>query len=319
MKKGKEIILAITAFLAIVCGTVLILSLVIKKPTATASSAETTQYSSSATVTATSSNSYSEMPTETTLEESLQSSSAEITSSSEEVEMMLPQTEISGANLFANANQVSYGIYYFSDGQFITNSGSMPMVSASVIKVFIMDYLYENGVDMQASAGGESLASLTRRMIQVSDNGATNTLIDYIGMSTLNSYFQQAGYWDTRLERKMLDDNARNNGLDNYTSLNDTMTFLKKVYLNQGSYPYNQMLSIMEGQQINTKLSSQLPANVGVANKTGELPNIENDIGLVLDGENSFAIVVLSDGVTNVSGMRQAIGEFALNAWQMKQ
>ena len=115
----------------------------------------------------------------------------------------------------------------------------------------------------------------------------------------------------------MLDNEARNQGKENYTSLNDCMFFLKKLYQQQGDYPYSTMLNIMEGQTLRTKIPSKLSEDILVANKTGELDNIENDIGLVLTEKNPFAIVVLSQNYQNVEEIRGAIGGFTLAATKM--
>ncbi|WP_233619143.1 MULTISPECIES: serine hydrolase [unclassified Enterococcus] len=123
-------------------------------------------------------------------------------------------------------------------------------------------------------------------MITVSDNDATNTLIDHVGMDTLNNYFVEKGYSSTKLQRKMLAP-----GGENYTSLQDTMKFLKKLYQNRGNSKYSSMLEIMKRQQVKTKIPSQI--DVPVANKTGELATVENDIGIVLS-DKPHAIVRMS-------------------------
>lgn len=218
------------------------------------------------------------------------------------------------SELLANASELSYGVYYFKDEDYISNNNDDSMISASVIKIFIMDYIYEKNVSGQVATSGESLGNLCQRMIQSSDNAATNTIIDSLGMDTLNSFFISSGYSATCLERKMLDEQARSAGKENYTSLTDTMTFLKKMYKNKDSAPYSTMLELMMGQQIRTKIPSKLPAGTLVANKTGELSSVENDVGLVLDQNQPFAIVVLSNGVSDTESMRSAIGNFTLLA-----
>lgn len=85
-----------------------------------------------------------------------------------------------------------------------------------------MEYLFDKGRTGE-SEGGQSVQSLIDLMITVSDNDATNTLIDYVGMATLNSYFVEQGYSSTKLQRKMLVQ-----GEENFTSLQETMKFLKK-------------------------------------------------------------------------------------------
>ena len=204
-----------------------------------------------------------------------------------------------------SAGKVAYGVYYFTDKKYLSNNNNDPMISASVIKVFIMEYLYDKGRTGE-TAGGQSVQSLIEQMITVSDNHATNILIDHIGMDTLNHYFSGKGYSSTKLQRKMLAQGNENN-----TSLQDCMKFLRKLYENQGNPKYSAMLEIMKQQQVKTKIPSQL--TVPVANKTGELATIENDIGIVFS-DKPYAIVVLTNEVSNSQEVRNGIGSLAKEA-----
>ena len=222
--------------------------------------------------------------------------------------------------LLTHAREVYYSIYFFEDGIWYYNGESGRMPAASVIKVYIMRYVYaliESGdISSDDFIAGQSVELLMRSMIQWSDNNATNVLIDYFGMESINQYLLEQGYTDTVLQRRMLDAEARNLGLDNYTSTRDAMEFLNRLYAHRYTFPYNEMLEIMLGQGINTKIPLLLPINVSVANKTGELPDVENDIGIVFTEDSAFAIVVLSRGVNNTEAMRRGIGQLALEAFE---
>ena len=216
--------------------------------------------------------------------------------------------------LFEYAGGVDYCVYYPESGDYATSGSSSKTPSASVIKVFIMEYAFSqnNELDLEEMLNGVTLLSLITRMIQVSDNNATNILIDRFGMDNLNTYFVEQGYTDTVLERKMLDYTSRSAGFDNYTSATDCLAFLYKLYDGQDGDPYKQMLEIMRGQQIRTKIPMKLPADIVVANKTGELDDIENDIGIVFAKESPFVIVILTRDVISTMGIRNAIADFAL-------
>lgn len=223
--------------------------------------------------------------------------------------------------LMQSAAEVYYGVYYFGKDQYYSSENSAQTPSASVIKVFIMRFVYslmETGLlSPEDTINGQSIHSLIRNMIQISDNAATNALIDEFGMDAMNQYFQDAGYLDTVLQRRMLDFAARGRGLDNYTSVDDVMSFLKTLYDNSEVYPYNEMLQIMIGQTIKTKIPSMLPENVIVANKTGELEDVENDIGIVFNEKCDFAIAVLTNHCFEAGQARQAIGHFAKQAYEL--
>ncbi|MGX7196175.1 serine hydrolase [Enterococcus olivae] len=217
------------------------------------------------------------------------------------------------------AEKVYVGVYFLESQKELRSDSSEQTPSASLIKVFIMEYIFDQirqeEIHLDESIDGTGLEVLLKNMIQLSDNQATNRLIEYFGMETLNEYFENQGYNDTELQRMMLDNQARNQGLDNYTSLNDCMTYLITLYEGQEDPLNQQMLTILKGQQIRTKISSQLPANIEVANKTGELDGVENDMGIIFANE-PFVLVVLSNGVYELQTMRNAIGTFTVSAFE---
>ena len=217
-----------------------------------------------------------------------------------------------------NAEQVYYGVHYFKQSKDISSNNSAPTTAASVIKVFIMEYALTQAEPSEVIQG-KPLNDWLVPMIQQSDNEAANVLMDHFGMEELNAFFHAKGYMDTRLERRMLDDEARSQGKENYTSLNDCLAFLKQLYQQRETYPQSIMFDIMKGQTLRTKIPSKLPVDSMVANKTGELDDTENDIGLVLSEMNPFAIVVLTKNFKSVEGIRTAIGEFALAATETDQ
>lgn len=253
--------------------------------------------------------------TTTAIEESLTTTTE---SSSDAVELVSEPLELDTSKLQAHAVDLYYEVYFLDSKRHVSSQNSVATPAASVIKLFIMDYIYhlvaKESITMEASIEGESLDALTKRMIQLSDNQATNVLINYFSMDTLNAYFQKSGYSDTQLQRLMLDETARSQGLENYTSLDDCVSYLKKLYEHKDQLVNQAMLTILKGQTIQTKIPSQLPETIEVANKTGELDTVENDVGIVFAKE-PFVIVVLSNGVKVPQQMREAIGEFASAAF----
>lgn len=249
-------------------------------------------------------------------EESVEHTTVSTTVSTAEDENDVSDIRQAAAGLEENAGTVAYGIHYFNSGEAVVSQASVPLVSASVIKAFIMEYALNQEHNQTQEIAGRPLNQWLQPMIQQSDNEAANALIDFFGMENLNQFFQQQGYQQTRIERRMLDNAARSAGKDNYTSVDDCLLLLNKIYGQQDAYPYNEMLTLMKGQQVRTKLPSKLPSEVITANKTGELADVENDIGLVFAENDPFAIVVLMQDITSTETARQAIGEFTLNAYQ---
>lgn len=92
----------------------------------------------------------------------------------------------------------------------------------------------------------------------------------------------------------MLDNEAVKNGKNNYTSIKDVMSFLDKVYEGKDRFPYSEMLDVMKKQKIDTKIRKKFPSDVIIANKTGELSDVENDVGIIFGEKCDFAIAFLT-------------------------
>lgn len=207
------------------------------------------------------------------------------------------------------------------------NIDNMPMQAASLIKLFIMGTVYENYDQLASQYGGETLNNQLNAMITVSDNDASNTLVNWLGggsdttgMAKVNEFCQAHGYKSTQMGRMLLQSNE--NG-DNYTSVNDCGHFLTEIYQLNNGMPTDSTLShaesmyhLLKMQQRKNKLPAQMPEGVHVANKTGELSNVENDAGIIFDTAKGVDLVIcfmsqnLSDtgaAQTTIAGNARAI------------
>ena len=61
------------------------------------------------------------------------------TADSEEVPT---EFKVAAASLAESADRVAYAIEYFQSGQQYTNHNRQPLIAASVIKVFVAEYVY---------------------------------------------------------------------------------------------------------------------------------------------------------------------------------
>lgn len=223
--------------------------------------------------------------------------------------------KLDSAKLTASAGKVYYGVHYFRSGRDYSSKNSEATVAANVIKVFIMDYALAQKNDEQID--GKNLREWLEPMIQKNDDDATNVLIDHYGIDQMNAYFKEQGYQDTKIERRMLDINVKSDK-DNYTSLNDCLKLLEKLYDQKEQEPQKTMIAIMEGQKIRTKIPHKLPKALKVANITGEQDQVENDIGIVFAKDDPYAIVVLTKEVPDIVKTREAIAEYSLAASKLK-
>src|SRR5437762_4370574 len=71
---------------------------------------------------------------------------------------------------------------------------------------------------------------LATMMVAVSDNSATNVLIDRLGMENVNALLDSLGLTHTRLRRKMMDVKAASEGYENVSTPREMMTLLEQIY-----------------------------------------------------------------------------------------
>ena len=191
------------------------------------------------------------------------------------------------------------------------------MQAASLIKLFIMGAVYENFDSLCDTYGADSVNNYLNPMITVSDNDAANQLVnmlgygdDSAGMDAVNSFCQAHGYTSTSMGRLLLQDNTYG---DNYTSVSDCGHFLKEIYQsNAGTSDTtlshtDAMYSLLKMQERRNKIPANLPEGVKVANKTGELDDVENDAGIIYSTAKGIDLVVcfMSQDLTD-SGAAQA-------------
>lgn len=208
------------------------------------------------------------------------------------------------------------GLYlYESDsGETLEWNADEPIEAASVIKLLIMISCFQ-AKEEQILSFDESLTAkeeervpgcgvisrlhlglpLTIRdlvvlMIIVSDNTATNLLIDRIGIDYINHVGKCLGLTNTVLRRKMFDAELAKQGIINTVSARDMGIVLRGIL--EGTVvskaASREMLDILLEQQLNAKIPFYLWNNpdenddVDVAHKTGEDDGITHDVGILL-------------------------------------
>src|SRR5512141_2417689 len=72
-----------------------------------------------------------------------------------------------------------------------------------------------------------TLRDLATMMVAVSDNSATNVLIDRVGMQNVNAMLDSLGLTHTRLRRKMMDLEAAKQGRENVSTPREMTTLLE--------------------------------------------------------------------------------------------
>jgi beta-lactamase class A len=163
-----------------------------------------------------------------------------------------------------------------------------------------------------------TLRDLAALMISVSDNSATNVIIDRIGMENVNALLDSLGLTHTRLRRKMMDVKAAAEGRENIATPREMAMLLEDLYrgkvLNkQMTDAFFDMLSVHKESYI----PRELPEDLRVANKPGELEGVRNDSGIVFTGNRPFAISIMTAYLRREKDGGEAIVRIATAAYQM--
>ena len=140
-----------------------------------------------------------------------------------------------------------------------------------------------------------TLRDLATMMVAVSDNSATNVLIDRIGMENVNSMLESQGLHATRLRRKMMDLKAASEGRENLSTPREMMVLLETIY--RGKLLHKEMtedfLKVLSTHKESSLLQG-LPDDAVAANKPGELEAVRNDSGIVLVKNRPYVLCVMT-------------------------
>lgn len=149
-------------------------------------------------------------------------------------------------------------------------------------------------------------------MITISDNTATNLLINRLGIDFLNEQFREIGLMDTHIERLLFDAEGSAKGLENKIVPAEMGELLERIYSHSfiNEEVSCRMEKVLLEQQINHKIPGYLPEGTPVAHKTGEDDGITNDVGVVY-GEKPFVICFASN-FTHVPSAEIALREISL-------
>ena len=138
-------------------------------------------------------------------------------------------------------------------------------------------------------------------MITLSDNDATNALLDLVGVGLVDRLCPDLGMGRTSLRRRLMDVEAARAGRDNTTCAADLARVL--VLLRRGELlpppETRTALDVLAAQQFVDGLPALLPSGVWHGNKTGELTGVRHDMMLVEADSRWAAVAVTATGLAD--------------------
>ncbi len=184
----------------------------------------------------------------------------------------------------------------------------------------------------------QKLIDAVMLMIDVSDNTATNMVIDALGpdlksrLAAVNNRMAGLGLKHTRLNNRLMGWKTKTDSAESIrygvgvTTPADMVLLLEKLYRRElaDSAASAHMLSILSQQFYNDLIPRYLPfetnADLTVAHKTGSVTGVQADVGLVLSKKLNMAVAVFTeqaqdrrDGYDNQAGI--AIARAGRLAW----
>jgi beta-lactamase class A len=163
-----------------------------------------------------------------------------------------------------------------------------------------------------------TLRDLATMMVAVSDNSATNVLIDRVGMENVNALMDSLGLVHTRLRRKMMDLKAASEGRENISTPAEMMTLLADLY--QGKVLNKEMTTdffTMLSTHKDGSIPRDLPAEVKVANKPGSLEGVRNDSAVVFAENRPYVLCAMTTYLRRERDGEDAIARISVAAYGM--
>lgn len=234
-------------------------------------------------------------------------------------------------NILKDKSGITAIIIKDSKGNRIDINPEVTFPSASLIKLFVLlsvtkdDYKNKVKLKNDEKVGGFGMLQtldegleltvkdLCYLMICLSDNTATNMLIDYLGIEKINKIIIENGFKNTVLGRKMMDMEGKKRGLDNFTSAEDVLKVLEILFQDENN------LNILKKQMCNSKLPLYFFRKAEFAHKTGDLVGVEHDAGrLFLNNEYIDIVVLTKDLENNKDGViiNNLVGELVYNRYK---
>jgi beta-lactamase class A len=154
-----------------------------------------------------------------------------------------------------------------------------------------------------------SIRDYATLMVTLSDNTATNILIDRLGMDNVAKRMQRLGLNGTKLRRHMMDTAAARRGDENVSTPDEVVRLLQAI---RKSDPAVDLLK----KPKDSRLRKGLPPGVATADKPGELDGVRVDAGIVFAGTRPYVFSVMTTFLGDEGEGERAIEEMSRAAYE---
>jgi beta-lactamase class A len=220
-----------------------------------------------------------------------------------------------------------------TDGETLfAHEADRPFPAASVIKVPVVMALYADAADgridlaEQLATGDRvdgsgvlrdmpdtaalSVRDLAALMMILSDNTATNRVIERLGFERVAAWMRQWGITATALRRKMYDFEAAKRGLENVATASDLVALLERLVAGgcRDRATSDAVLAIMARCEDDRKLRRFLAPNTKVPSKSGTLDASRNDVAVFFGPSRTVTVAVFTSEVKDALAAEHLLG-----------
>ena len=141
-----------------------------------------------------------------------------------------------------------------------------------------------------------NLHDLCVLMIVLSDNTATNLLIDLVGIANVNKTLESLGLVHTRLQRRMMDMPAAERGDENLATPAEAARIMELLYRGEfiSRAVCDEILAILKKPK-QTAIGSGLPGGVEVAGKPGGIAGVKTEWAVVLLKKRPYILAIMEN------------------------
>ena len=234
---------------------------------------------------------------------------------------------------------VGYSILDLTSGDRIGHLENTTFPAASAIKLAIVYELFKQAeekkitldekitLDRKQAVGGTgvlvemgtptlSMYDYAVLMVTLSDNTATNVLIDRLGMDRIATRMQGLGLPGTKLRRHMMDTVAAKRGDENVSTPDELVRLLEAMHgpaqgpAKAGHYTLPGAIDLLMKPKEN-RLRKGLPEGVASADKSGELEGVRVDAGIVFAKNRPYILCVMTTFLKDEAEGERAIEEMS--------
>ncbi|MBV8867526.1 MAG: serine hydrolase [Acidobacteriaceae bacterium] len=251
--------------------------------------------------------------------------------------------------------KVSLSAKNLQTGQAYNLAGEQPVRTASTIKLAIMAECFAESAEgkldlkqplkvtvdekvsgsgiLQDFSDGDELPvrDMVDLMIVLSDNTATNLILNRVGGDAVNARMAQLGLQQTRVMRKILGD--RNDlkpfptGITDEgakpenkkwgigrSSPNEMVFLLEKIYRGElvNKAASGEMLTILKRQRDHDGIGRDMK-DVTIANKTGALDALRSDVGIIYSNHGPIAMAITVDNMPEIDWSPDNAGQLLIS------